>query len=81
MTLSEAIKSKRTELGYSQKALGRVCGISRYAVNYYECRRQIPTFNIALRLAKALDISLDDLSEDMKAIKPIQNNDLPKGMI
>ncbi len=56
------IKRRRSELGYSQTELGEKAGITARQVARYESGEQQPLLNVAVRIATALEISLEELA-------------------
>ncbi len=61
MTLRTTLRSARVERGLSQADLGRIAGTSRQTVGAIESAVSIPSVELALRLARALDRRVDDL--------------------
>ena len=55
------IKSRRKELGLLQDELAKRCGVSRQTVNAIENNKYDPTLALAFRLAKELDMTVDEL--------------------
>ncbi|MEM9194299.1 MAG: substrate-binding domain-containing protein [Myxococcota bacterium] len=60
-TLISAVRERRTAARLSQSDLADRAGISRQAVSAIEAGRQIPSTTLALRLARALGSTVDDL--------------------
>src|SRR5262245_37750935 len=56
-----AVARHRRELGLSQATLARAAGLSRQALSAVEAGRSVPSTAIALRLARALGRSVEDL--------------------
>lgn len=48
-------------LGLSQKELAERCGVSRQTVNAIENDKYDPTLSLAFRLAKELQLTVDEL--------------------
>jgi len=61
-TLGQRIRTARETLGQSQVSLAAEAGISQSYLSQLEQDEREPTLSIALRLAHALDISLDELA-------------------
>ena len=57
------IRKKRTELGLTQDELARRVGVSQVAIHQYESGSAVPKMTIAVRLAKALKTSCEELME------------------
>ena len=55
--VSEARKNKRITI----KELADICGVSVAAINRYMAGKSYPTLEIAVRMAKAVDVSLDKI--------------------
>ena len=58
---AERIKSLRQDKGYSQKKLGDLVGVSKVSIFNYENSLQLPSVEILVLLAKALNCSVDYL--------------------
>ena len=52
---------RRKELGLSQEQLARKCDVSRQTVNAIENNKYDPTLSLAFRLAKELQLTVDEL--------------------
>lgn len=61
-SLGQRIRAAREALGESQVNLAVAAGISQGYLSQLETDNREPTLSIAARLAKALDISLDELA-------------------
>ncbi len=59
---SERLKQKRIEFEYSQKELAKKADIVERVYQSYEYGKVIPKLDAAVRLANALECSLDWLS-------------------
>ena len=55
------IRIRRKELGLSQEQLARKCDVSRQTVNAIENNKYDPTLSLAFRLAKELQLTVDEL--------------------
>jgi ribosome-binding protein aMBF1 (putative translation factor) len=62
-TFGQRIRSAREAKGESQVSLAAAAGISQGYLSQIETDDREPTFSIAVRLARALDLSLDELAE------------------
>jgi periplasmic divalent cation tolerance protein len=58
---AEAIRRRRAELRLSQAELAAAAGVDKRQIRRYEAGEQQPALGVALAMAKALDLSLDDL--------------------
>ena len=61
MTLGTIIQKKRLERGLSQEQLAEQVGVSRQAVSKWEVGDAIPDTDKLVPLARALDITVDEL--------------------
>ena len=61
MTLGETIQARRTARGLSQEALAGAVGVSRQAVSKWEVGDAVPDTDKLIPLARALEISVDQL--------------------
>lgn len=57
------IRKIREEKGLSQEQLARISGVSASHIGYIENGEREPTISILCKLAKALNVSLDELYE------------------
>jgi ribosome-binding protein aMBF1 (putative translation factor) len=63
-SLGQRIRAAREALGESQVSVAAAAGISQGYLSQLESDEREPTFSIAIRLANALNISLDELASD-----------------
>jgi transcriptional regulator with XRE-family HTH domain len=60
--LSGMIKKRRTELGFSQRALAKLVGVSDAYITQLETRERInPSLHVLKKLAKALKVTVAEL--------------------
>ena len=59
------LKKLITDAGLTQKALADRIGLPVSSVSYYVAGQRIPLFDNAVSLAKALNVSLDELAESL----------------
>lgn len=59
--MENTIRNRRKELGLSQEELAKKCGVSRQTVNAIENNKYDPTLSLAFKLAKELQITVDEL--------------------
>lgn len=59
--MKNIIRIRRKELGLSQEQLARKCDVSRQTVNAIENNKYDPTLSLAFRLAKELQLTVDEL--------------------
>ena len=59
--MKNQIRDRRRELGLSQKELAERSGVSRQTVNAIENDKYDPTLSLAFRLAKELQLTVDEL--------------------
>lgn len=55
------IKEYRTQKGLLQQELADLCGVSRQTVNAIENNKYDPTLELAFKLARVLDTTVDHL--------------------
>ena len=55
------IRERRKELGLSQEALAKKCGVTRQTVNAIENNKYDPTLSLAFALARELKLTVDEL--------------------
>ena len=59
--LLNEIKARRTALGLTQSELAELCGVSRKTVNTVENGVFVPSTVLALKLARALRVRVEQL--------------------
>ncbi len=59
--MENKIRIRRKELDLSQEELAKKCGVSRQTVNAIENNKYDPTLSLAFRLAKELQLTVDEL--------------------
>jgi putative transcriptional regulator len=59
--LSNQLKERRSELGLTQSELAELCMVSRKTINTVENGVFIPSTLLALKLAEALGVSVEQL--------------------
>lgn len=73
MSLAENIKKIRKKKGWSQKELGEMIGSHLSHINRIETGKQNPSLEVLIKLADALEVSIDGLvrgsEEDFKEIR------------
>ena len=57
--LGERLKQVRTARGLSQRDIAQAVGVSATAISYYETGKDYPSSGVLLRLASALNVTLD----------------------
>ena len=62
MDMSEVIRARRARLGMSQAELASQSEVAVRQIARYEAGEQQPAFNVAQRIATALDLTLDELA-------------------
>lgn len=67
MALAENIKVKRTEKNISMEELSGIVGVSKMTISRYESGKKIPELYNAIRLAKALGTTVEELAETQAA--------------
>lgn len=67
--IGDNIQTRRAVIGITQERLAEEVGVSRQTVAKWESGETSPDFDHAIRVASALDVSLDDLAGfDSKAV-------------
>ena len=59
--MENIIRQRRKELGLSQEELAKLCHVSRQTVNAIENNKYDPTLSLAFKLARELEIRVDEL--------------------
>lgn len=59
--MRNSIRSRRSELGLSQGALGEAVGVSRQTINAIEQGRYLPSLPLAFALARYFEAAIEDL--------------------
>jgi len=62
MDMADVLKTRRAELGLSQAGLAEAAGVNVRQIARYEGGEQQPALNVAVRMAEALQISLEELA-------------------
>lgn len=75
MPLGERIKQLRKERGWSQAELGEHLGTDSQRVSRYENERITPSIDMLVRLAEALDVSVDYLVIETAPRRPLTGPD------
>jgi transcriptional regulator with XRE-family HTH domain len=68
-TMGQRLQRLRKEAGLSQSALARATGIPVTTIRGWEQDRRLPRIDSALKVARALGISLDKLAGDGGAVE------------
>lgn len=59
--MENIIRKKRKGLGLSQEELAKKCGVTRQTINAIENNKYDPTLALAFKLAKKLEVTVDEL--------------------
>jgi transcriptional regulator with XRE-family HTH domain len=62
MEMPEVIRTRRAQLGLSQAELALAAGVDRRQIRRYEAGEQQPALNVAVAIARALQISVSELA-------------------
>lgn len=65
-TFGDNIKHERKMCGLTQTQLAEKMGITQQQLSQWECNKFEPTVSSIVALAKALDVSYDDLFRDIR---------------
>ena len=60
----QKVRARREELGMSQEELATKAGVSRQTVSYLETDAKTSMSTTLIKIAKALDVMVDDLIDD-----------------
>lgn len=85
MNFSKNLKGLRKKYGIKQKDLSESTGISRSVLSYYEAEKSEPTLSAVIKIAEALNMSIDDLvsgdltnkdfiEEEIKVLEKVKDN-------
>jgi transcriptional regulator with XRE-family HTH domain len=66
MEMSKVIRRRRAELGISQADLGAAAGVDARQIRRYEAGQSQPALSVAVAIAKALGISLEELASNSR---------------
>ena len=55
------IKELRVKAGFTQEELAEMCGVQRTTITMIEIGENNPSFELALKLSKALNCAVEDL--------------------
>lgn len=58
---AERLKQERKKRGWTQPDLAKASGVSIYTIEQYERQLAVPKIDVLLKIAKALDVSIDYL--------------------
>jgi len=61
-----SIRELRIRKNLTQQQLANMVGISKKTISAYETGKAVPSLRVAIKLAKVLDVSLDDLFDSTK---------------
>ena len=66
--IGKRIKEFSIARGISQMLLAELCDISDPYISYIECGKKIPSLEVMIKIAKALDTSVDTLLEGNQTV-------------
>lgn len=78
MRLGRNLWRARRRAGYSQEALGALCGLHRTEIGFIENGKRMPRADTLLKLSGALDVGVEKLLEGIEWISP---GPLPEGQL
>ena len=55
------LKELRQKKGIAQKELAKLSGVKRSTIAQYECGKIMPSLKVAVKLAKALEVSVEEI--------------------
>ena len=59
--LANTLKIQRAKQGWTQAELAEQIGVTRKTINTIENRKYVPSTYLALKMARALDVSVEEL--------------------
>lgn len=74
--IGERIEELRKQKGWTQAKLGDLADISREQISRYEHGKNLPDFPTTVRIAQALEVSIDSLLNGPNADKEITEEDI-----
>jgi transcriptional regulator with XRE-family HTH domain len=77
MNIGNKISDLRKKLGFSRDDLGKLVGTSGAVIGRYEREEITPSIEVASKIAKALEVSLDYLTGETNTIVNDKKNALP----
>lgn len=70
------IKKLRNEKGYTQEKLGRILGITKTGVSYWESGQSVPNDEMLTKIADLFNVSIDYLLGRSDTPNPNDDNDI-----
>ncbi len=70
MAVTSHLRAVRAERGISQNQLSQMSGISRTGLGHIESGSVLPSFANVLRIAKALQVSIEEIMEAIGEGRP-----------
>lgn len=61
-----ALTELRQRKGFTQLQLAKKIGVTRQIISHYETGRAKPSLDVAVKLAKALGVSVEEIYEALK---------------
>lgn len=80
MKLGSKIQEVRKRLGITQSELGRRLGVSGSMVGQWESNRRTPKYETTARIARALDVSVEELFGLLDDVSLDETTDLYRGV-
>lgn len=65
-TLGQRLREQRESMGWTQTDVAKLSGINSMAVSHFECDRREPSIRNAVKLCKALNVSMDWLTRGIR---------------
>jgi transcriptional regulator with XRE-family HTH domain len=65
LPVGDVVRSLREQRGFTQEELGQRVGVGQGMIGHIETGRRQPTLAVAVRLAVALGVTVDDLVLDV----------------
>lgn len=63
MSIGKTMKKRRERIGMSQEELARIAGVTQAAICQYENGKTKPNVIVAMKIAKALRMTVEDMGK------------------
>ncbi len=58
------LKARRETLNLTQKQVAELCGMKQQAYQQYECEKKLPNVKLGIKIAKALECTVEALYDN-----------------
>ncbi|WP_447775271.1 helix-turn-helix domain-containing protein [Pseudomonas chlororaphis] len=66
---AEKLATLRAQKGFTQRELGAMAGVAWSMISKYEAGQSMPRLKVLMRLAEALDVTVDELRSDRESAR------------